>query len=110
MTEATAERIDIKDAIAEAAAEMKKRIKALPFGIKVGTVHHSPVSNSIYYEIFHEELNGCRPETIRISDHELQRQTVYMFADIVVGKNGSYLGTVEAQIAAATADLTFELE
>jgi len=96
-------------AIQEAAKQMKKAINALPFGVNIGRVHHSPVSNSIYYEIYHEDLNGGRPETVRISDHELARQTSYMLWDVIVHVH-SFGPPVAKQLAEFMEDLEALLE
>ena len=62
------EAYEVKDEIKRVAKSLRTKLERL--GYTMARVHHSPISYSIYYKIYHATDIDYRQSEIRISDHE----------------------------------------
>ena len=80
-TETKIEAWEKKDEIKRVAKALRTRLERL--GYKLSQVHHSPISNSIYYKVTHTTDIDFGETEIRISDHESHSTKVL---DVQIGR------------------------
>ena len=79
---------DLRDNIRHFATELRKVVRKL--GMHMSNVHHSPISQSVYYQIDGRAPSGTWLDfNVRISDHELPHPSLRDYDIILTGDDAT---------------------